>query len=82
MGWPSNYGISPEIKLCWVVRNAFTAKQDLIMNNCRIIVPMSLQKDSLENLHQGHQGVERCRLLAQHLASMVARFLQRYPGDS
>ena len=36
------------------------------MYNCRIVVPMSLQKETLEKLHQGHQGVERCRLLAQH----------------
>ena len=37
--------------------------QDLIMYNSCIVVPMSLQKETLEKLHQ---GVERCTLLAQN----------------
>ena len=65
-GWPSKREISTEMKPYWVVRNAFTVKQGLIMYNCRIVVPMSLQKETLQKLHQGHQGVERCRLLAQN----------------
>ena len=65
-GWPSKHEVTAELKPYWVVRNAFTIKQDLIMYNCRIVVPMSLQKETLERLHQGHQGVERCRLLAQN----------------
>ena len=65
-GWPSKREISTEMKPFWVVRNAFTVKQGLIMYNCRIVVPMSLQKETLQKLHQGHQGVERCRLLAQN----------------
>ena len=36
------------------------------MYNCRIVVPFSLQKETLEKIHQGHQGIERCRLLAQN----------------
>jgi len=35
------------------------------MYNCHIVVPISLQKEALKKLHQGHQGVEKCRLLAQ-----------------
>ena len=65
-GWPSKREISTEMKPYWVVRNAFTVKQGLIMYNCRIVVPMSLQKETLQKLHQGHQGGERCRLLAQN----------------
>ena len=42
------------------------------MYNCRIVVPFSLQKETLEKIHQGHQGIERCRLLAQNAA--------RWPG--
>ena len=65
-GWPSKWEIPTEMKPYWVVRNVFTVKQGLIMYNCRIVVPMSLQKETLQKLHQGHQGVERCRLLAQN----------------
>ena len=36
------------------------------MYNCRIVVPVSLQKETLDKIHQGHQGIERCRLLAQN----------------
>ena len=38
-----------------MVRNALTVKQGLIMYNGRIVVPMSLQKETFEKLHQGHQ---------------------------
>ena len=30
----------------------------------RIVVPKQLQVHTLENIHQGHQGIERCRLRA------------------
>ena len=32
------------------------------MFNCRIIVPKALQKETLEKIHQGHQGIEQCLL--------------------
>ena len=44
------------MKPYWVVRNALTVNQ----------VPVSLQKETLGKIHQGHQGIERCRLLAQN----------------
>ena len=65
-GWSSKHEVTAELKPYWVVRNALTVKQGLIMYNHRIVVPTSLQKGTLEKLHQRHQGMERCRLLAQN----------------
>ena len=68
--WPTKHEVIAELKPYWVVRNAFTIKQGLIMYNCCIVVPI-LQKETLKKLHQEHQGIERCRLSAQ-----------RHPGYS
>ena len=64
--WPSKNEITSHMKPYWVVRNALTVNQGLLLYNCRIVVPVSLQKETLGKIHQGHQGIERCRLLAQN----------------
>ena len=38
---------------------------NLLLYGSRIVVPASLQKDTLEKIHQGHQGIKRCRMRAQ-----------------
>ena len=65
-GWPSKHQVTAQMKPYWAVRNALTVNRGLLMYNCRIVVPFSLQKETLEKIHQGHQGIERCRLLAQN----------------
>lgn len=34
------------------------------MFNDRMVVPKLLQKETLKKLHEGHQGIERCRTRA------------------
>ncbi len=38
---------------------------DLLMYNHRIVIPAALRKDILNKIHEGHQGVERCRMRAR-----------------
>ena len=64
--WPSKNEITSHMKPYWAVRNALTVNQGLLLYNCRIVVPVSLQNETLGKIHQGHQGIERCRLLAQN----------------
>ena len=39
--------------------------QDLLLYGGRIVVPEALQAGTLQKLHQGHQGIQRCHLRAQ-----------------
>jgi hypothetical protein len=38
-----------------------TLQNDLLLHGNRIVVPASLQKETLQKIHQGHQGIQRCR---------------------
>ena len=59
-------------------------KLDLLLYGSRIIVPHSVQTSTLDKLHQGHQGIQRCRLRAQQSVwwpgiSQIRDKIQRYP---
>jgi len=63
-GWPEKY-IEADIKPYWKARGELTVDKDnLLLYNKRIVVPKPLQRQTLEKIHTGHQGVQRCRLQA------------------
>ena len=51
----------------------------------RVTIPQKLQDDILQKLHQGHQGIQRCRLRAKssvwwlNISIDVDNFIQQYP---
>ena len=60
-------------------------KLDLLLYGSRIIVPCTMQTSALDKLHQGHQGIQRCRLRAQQsvwwlgISSQIKEIIQRCP---
>ena len=64
-GWPSKHQIPPEVKPYWEARASLTVCNDLLLYNNRIVVPQALQKDTMDKIHEGHQGIERCRMRAK-----------------
>ena len=38
----------------------------LLLLDSRIVVPESMRRETLVKLHQGHQGIQRCRYRAKH----------------
>ena len=52
-GWPSKSQLKPY----WEAQHMLTLSHDLLLYGPRIVVPLSLQKQTLEKLHQGHQGI-------------------------
>ena len=61
-GWPCKERISHKLKPYWNVRGSFTLCEGLLLFNSRIVVPKVLQRETLDKIHQGHQGIERCLL--------------------
>lgn len=53
-----------------------TTQDNLLLYNSRIVVPTSLQKETLQKLYTGHQGIERCRLAMCWMLCVVARNIQ------
>ena len=55
------------------------------MRGPRVVIPQALQKEVLHKLHEGHQGITRCRLRAQisvwwpGLTQELKKFIQQCP---
>lgn len=87
-GWPSKERVSYQLKPYWKVRGSFTLCEDMLLFNSRIVVPKSLQQETLGKIHQGHQGVERCLLRTKcsvwwpGITSQLKQLIQNCPTCS
>ena len=64
-GWPNKNLVETALIPYWKVRSELTAGSDLLLFRRRIVVPKTLQKLTLEKIHAGHQGIQRCRIRAR-----------------
>ena len=63
-GWPKK-SLDAQLAPYWKARGELTVDNNgLLLYNKRIVVPKSLQRQTLQKIHTGHQGVQRCRLRA------------------
>jgi len=46
----------------WKERGSLIINNNLLMYNDRIVIPQTLQKETLMKIQEGHQGIERCRM--------------------
>ena len=60
--WPKREEIEPELIPYWKARSFLTLKDELLLYGSRIVIPTSLREETMEKVHAGHQGIERCRL--------------------
>lgn len=66
VGWPQSMrGLSPALRKYWSFRDELSIENGLILKGERIIIPPGLQTDILKTLHEGHQGMEKCKLRAK-----------------
>lgn len=63
--WPDFAQKDADLRSYWTVRNDLVVLEGLLLFQSRIVIPPSLQSDILSRLHQGHQGVVKCRALAR-----------------
>ena len=61
-GWPMKEQLSRDMLPYWRVRGELTLCRDLLLRGKRIVVPASLRTETLEKIHSGHQGIQRCLL--------------------
>ena len=60
-GWPkAKSSVDSDLQPYWKVRDYLTVCEDLLLYRSRIVVPKSMQRMTMEKIHTGHQGVERC----------------------
>ena len=61
-GWPRQQTLTNNLLPYWKVRGEISLYENLLLYGSRIVVPAKLQKETLYKIHQGHQGIQKCRL--------------------
>ena len=84
-GWPKKAVEEHNLASYWKARASLTVCNDLLLYDDRIVVPLSLRKETLQRIHDGHQGVERCRVRAKaavwwpHISREIADMVKLCP---
>ena len=63
--WPNISKLTPDLQAYWHSRDQITVSDGLVLCNARIVIPESMRQTTLEALHVGHLGVEKCRSKAR-----------------
>ena len=59
-GWPDKKSVVDTVKPYYTISPEISLHEGLLMRGNRIIIPTSLQKSVLTQLHTGHQGIRKC----------------------
>lgn len=64
-GWPAHGTNEPALKLYWPEHALLTVQDGIPLKGQRLVIPSTMGNDVLVKLHEGHQGVVKCRERAQ-----------------
>ena len=64
--WPVELAVSAALKPYWKIQDELSICKQLLLRGDRIVIPSCLQEDILQHLHQGHQGIVKCKLRARN----------------
>ena len=59
-GWPSKHQIKGNLKRYWHEKDQLTVVENLLLYGERIVVSEKLQQSTLNKIHNGHQGFQKC----------------------
>ena len=63
MGWPVGRRMLPrEIHTFWNYREDLSMENGLVTKGARLVIPSTLRSKVLEQIHEGHLGIEKCML--------------------
>ena len=66
MGWPVDRRMLPhKIHTFWNYREDLSMENGLITKGARLMIPSTLRRKVLEQIHEGHLGIEKCMLKAR-----------------
>ena len=61
-GWANKGQLTGDLLQYWPVRGELSLHHDLLLRGHRIVMPRSLQQETLSKIHSGYQGILRCHL--------------------
>lgn len=78
-GWPDKKSIGGPCYPYYQYAGDLTVENNLLLKGTRLVIPKSLQRDILDRLHMGHQGITKCRECAKQSVwwpGLSTQFLQ------
>ena len=65
-GWPADKSkIGSDIRPFFTVREDLTVQEGLLLYRTRLVMPVELRRNILSKIHDGQQGIVKCRALAK-----------------
>ena len=64
-GWPEQRIHTKQLHPYWGARHKLTVVDDLLLYDSCIVVPLSLQAETLSKIHTGHMGIQKCLMRAK-----------------
>ena len=84
-GWPDRKDADPVTRPYWEAQGELTVGDGLLMLGSWMVVPKALQLETLRKIHEGHQGIVRCTLLAKTavwwpgISRDITDFIKKFP---
>jgi transposase InsO family protein len=86
--WPDKPPSDAQLRLFWHVRDNLTTSNGIVLMDARVVIPEVLRPKMLTALHEGHQGIEKCRTKARNaiwwpkISAEIERFVTNCPTCS
>ncbi|XP_061880999.1 uncharacterized protein K02A2.6-like [Entelurus aequoreus] len=64
-GWPAHGSKEPALRLYWAEQAFLTVQDGVLLKGHRLVIPSTMRNYVLAKLHEGHQGVVKCRQRAR-----------------
>ena len=71
-GWPAKRSQIPvSLQPYWNFRDELSIESGILMKNSKVLIPETLKKKYLKQIHQGHQGIKACRSRAREFVFWI-----------
>jgi len=60
-GWNDKHSVNDAINAYWSSRGELTVVQNILLKGTRIVISSSMRLEILDKIHEGHQGIVKCR---------------------
>lgn len=60
-GWPDRSRLDVLVRPYWTERAVLSTHNGLLLRGTRLIIPSVMRNRVLEKIHEGHQGIVKCR---------------------
>ena len=75
MGWPNDHRMLPqELHMFWNYREDLSMENGLITKGARLLIPSTLRRKVLEQIHDGHLGIEKSYAQRKRLCILARHF--------